>query len=87
MGKEPKIGVPKAKRGEAPQPRRNHIHRIDRQGVIYRLHYAQDNHHHTQRNKCAWKNQAQAHRRSLRRKNKGYETRIFLSLEKQGQPL
>jgi hypothetical protein len=38
MGQEPKRGVPKAKGGEAPQPRRNHAHRIDHQGGLHRLH-------------------------------------------------
>jgi hypothetical protein len=33
------------------------------------------------------KKQAQGHMKSLRRKNKGQEPRIFLRLEKQGQPL
>jgi hypothetical protein len=57
MGQEPKRGVPKAKRGEAPQPRRNHAHRIDHQGGLHRLHRAQNNHQYTQWKKCAWKRQ------------------------------
>lgn len=49
MVQEPRREMHKAKRGEAPQPRRSRAHRINHQGGLHRLHRAQNNHPYTQR--------------------------------------
>jgi hypothetical protein len=82
MRQEPTKGEPKAKRGEAPQLKRNRAHKIDHQWGLHRLHHAHDNYHYTPRKKCTWKKQVQGHRKVFRRKNEGQEPRRFLRLEK-----